>query len=131
MNKKFLYKSEIKTKLKDYFEYLVIGLSLIFLLSLFNNIVRLRKSDDQIDAAKQKVVELKSENSDLKSRAEAVEAERFIEQQIRDNLGLAKEGEIVVVLPDDETLKKLAPSKLEKEVTLPDPNWRKWAKLFL
>ena len=44
---------------------------------------------------------------------------------------MAKEGEIVVILPDPETVRKFAPSIYTEEEPLPDPNWKKWLKLFL
>ena len=33
-------------------------------------------------------------------------SDEFIEKQLRDKLGLAKKGEIILILPDEETLKK-------------------------
>ena len=44
---------------------------------------------------------------------------------------MAKEGEIVVILPDEHILRKLAPDREIEEEVLPDPNWKKWMKLFL
>ncbi len=43
---------------------------------------------------------------------------------------MAKEGEIIIVLPDEEILGTLAPNLEEEEEALPDPNWKKWLKLF-
>ena len=66
----------------------------------------------------------------MEQRLAEVKGEEYIEKQLRDNLGLAKEGEIVVVLPDEEILRKIAPSVPEEEDILPDPTWKKWLKLF-
>jgi hypothetical protein len=41
-----------------------------------------------------------------------------------------KEGEVIVVLPDEDILRKLAPLLPTEENTLPEPNWKKWEKLF-
>ena len=62
---------------------------------------------------------------------EKVQSDIYIEKQMRDKLGLAKEEEVVIIMPDEEILRKLAPTYPEEEQTLPDPNWKKWAQLFL
>ncbi|MDP3994252.1 MAG: hypothetical protein Q8P91_00270, partial [bacterium] len=56
--------------------------------------------------------------------------QEYIEKQLRDKLGLSKEGETIVVLPDADTLRKLVPPIPGEEEILPDPNWKKWLKLF-
>jgi 2-phospho-L-lactate guanylyltransferase (CobY/MobA/RfbA family) len=77
------------------------------------------------------VKELQRENRKLKRDLQEKESEEFIEKELRNKLNLAKKGEIVVVLPDEEILRKLAPERVEEEEALPDPNWKKWLKLFL
>ena len=42
-----------------------------------------------------------------------------------------KDGETIVVLPEEETLRKMAPRFEREEEVLPDPTWKKWVKLFL
>ncbi len=78
-----------------------------------------------------RLVKLRKENEELKKRAEEVGKDIFFEKEARNKLGLGKEGETIVVLPDDETLRKLALKREEEQDTLPDPNWKKWLKLFL
>ncbi len=73
---------------------------------------------------------LKKENEELQKRLTETQSPVYIERELRDKLGLAKRGEVVVVLPDAEILKRLAPKSSEEEDFLPDPTWKKWAKLF-
>ena len=126
--------SKIKEKLKStlvrYINILILALSVILVISLINNINRIRKSGERVSSAEQKLEDLKAENKTLKARIETVESDFFIETQLRDKLGLSKEGEIVVVLPEDDVLRKFAPKYEEEETDLPDPNWKKWLKLF-
>lgn len=105
---------------------LLIGLSS----SLFRSYQRAAKTKAVIDREKTKVEELKKENTKLGEDLARVKSEEFIERQLRDKLGLAKPGEIVLVLPDAETLKKLAPPLEREEDVLPDPPWKKWQRLF-
>jgi hypothetical protein len=69
-------------------------------------------------------------NAELGKRLAEVKSQDYIEKQLRDKLGLAKPGEIVVVMPDADTLRKLAPKPVEEEAVLPDPTWKKWLRLF-
>lgn len=85
---------------------------------------------DRVDSARQEVEKLEVEQRELKKRVGEASSEAFIEEVARDKLGLAKEGEVVVVLPDDEFLKTLSPS-LEVEESEPEKqNWKKWWEKF-
>lgn len=105
---------------------LLIGLSS----SLVRSYQKVGRTKAVIEREKGRVEELKKENKKLEEDLTRVKSEEFIEVQLRDKLGLARPGEIVLVLPDAETLKKLAPRLEEEEEALPDPPWKKWAKLF-
>ena len=120
-----------KLKLGKYWKYLLLGLALLFSISLVRNIFRILAASKRIDEAKGRVEKLKDENDDLKRRLAEAQSETYIETQLRDKLGLSKEEEIIVVLPDAETLRQIAPAAAEEEEELPDPTWKKWLKLFL
>lgn len=129
-----MYKKEgktLKTKLGRYSRYILLGIAALFSVSLIRNIFKITAASKQIDEAKGRVEKLAEENEELKRQLALAQSEAFIETQFRDRLGLSKEGEIVVVLPDEETLRKIAPTLDAEEETLPDPPWRKWLKLFL
>jgi cell division protein FtsB len=100
-------------------------------LSIFRNLSKLNKAKGKVAKVEQNIEKLIRENKELEERLKEVQSTQFVEKEIRDKLGLAKEGEIVVVLPDEEILRKLAPKIEEEETELPDPNWKKWIKLFL
>lgn len=133
MNKKNekMQRSEPQTKRRmSFFAYFIVFLSLLLLISLVRNIARIKKAGEKITAAQQRVEDLEEEQEELKERIEEVNSQEFIEKQLRDKLGLAKEGEVIIVLPEEEVLRKLAPKPQIEEEMLPDPNWKKWAKLF-
>jgi cell division protein FtsB len=119
-----------KVKLKSYSTYVGIALVILFVISLIRNFSKIGGAKKRIEAAEARVEKLREENEEAKKRLAEVKGEEYIEKQLRDKLGLAKEGEIVIVLPDEETLRKIAPSLPEEEDVLPDPVWKKWLKLF-
>jgi len=119
--------SEKMKKLPSLFlALLLIGLSL----SLYRSITRTGTVNLGIEDAQKRVDKLRAENIKLEEKLKEVRNVEFVEKQLRDKLGLAKEGEIVIILPEDEVLRKLAPTIEEEEEVLPDPNWKKWTKLF-
>lgn len=125
-----LFWDRVKVKLKSYYIYVGLFLGFLFLLSLIRNISKIAKAGKRIDKAESRLGKLRKENEEMERKLAEVKSEEYIEKQLRDKLGLAKEGEIVVVLPDEETLRKIAPSVPEEEDVLPDPTWKKWLKLF-
>ena len=122
--------SLVKEKFQRYVYYILIILSIILSISLMRNVLRIRNVNDTITEEEVVVADLRKENEELKKELQILGSDEYKERQFRDKLGLAKEGELIVVLPDDETLRKLAPKSLEEEDSLPDPNWKKWMHLF-
>ncbi len=121
----------IKIRLRAYFNYFIIILALFLTVSLIGNIASTQNTLKSVEKKEKEVQALADRNSELKKTLERVQSEAFIEKQIRDQLGLAREGEIVLVLPDENVLKSLVPKLPQEEEELPDPIWRKWLKLFL
>ena len=128
--RKNLFWGKVKVKLKSYYIYVGLFLGFLFLLSLIRNISKIADAEKRISKAQERVEKLRKENEETERRLAEVKGEEYIEKQLRDKLGLAKEGEIVVFLPDEETLRKIAPGIAEEEDVLPDPTWKKWLKLF-
>ncbi|KKU10434.1 MAG: Septum formation initiator [Candidatus Woesebacteria bacterium GW2011_GWB1_45_5] len=115
---------------KKILEYIAWFLILMLFVSTIRNIGRVRRVRSEIRKEQEKVERVRKENGDLERRVAETQGAEFIEAEVRNKLGLVKEGETVVILPDEETLKKLAPRAYTETETLPDPNWRKWLKLF-
>src|SRR3990170_8487882 len=83
------------------------------------------QTSQKVQEAEDRLEALRKENEALKNELKYKESNEFAEKEIRDKLGLAKEGETVVILPKDEN----------QQVTtdngqLTKPNWRKWRDLF-
>jgi len=116
---------------KKFVGYFILLLLVLMTASIIRNIGKVRAIRNEVAKEKERIEKLKAENEELQRKIEETQSDEFIERQIRDKLGLTKEGEIVVVLPDEEILRSLAPKIENEEDTLPDPNWRKWLKLFL
>lgn len=121
-------RKSILSKLSTYF-----GLFLVVILgiSIVRNVGKIFTIRRAVDKERVAITKLKRENDELAKKVEGVQGVEFVESQVRNKLGLVRPGETVVILPDDEVLAKLAPKVAIEEQSLPDPNWKKWLKLFL
>lgn len=102
----------------------------ILISSLIKSISRIKVGDSVIEKTKVKIEKAEAENAKLAEQLKITQSEEFLEKQLRDKLGLAKEGEIILVLPEADIVRKLAPQiPIEIEIK-PKPNWQKWVDLF-
>ncbi len=128
MNTKF--GANVKKGLGKLAGYGIWLLIVLLVISTSNSIGSSARVKAQIKAEEEKVSRMQKENADLENRVILAQSGDYIEAEIRNKLGLVKSGEAIVVLPDVETLKKLAPPETLDREALPDPNWKKWAHLF-
>lgn len=85
----------------------------------------LRTTSQDVREQEKKLTSLQVENESLKHELEYKKSEKFVEGEIRDKLGLAKEGEQVFALPNQAT------SNVDQVAKKVVPNWKKWQKLIL
>ncbi len=125
------YLSIIQEKIQRYVRLISVVIVLGLFISLIGNVVSIRRAQYKITEAELRVEKLKNEHEELSAQLESVENDEYIEAQLRDKLGMAKEGEVVLIMPSDDIVRRLAPSQEEYEPVLPDPNWKKWLNLFM
>jgi len=98
--------------------------------SAVQNAGKILQTRAEIQSEKARVVKMQEQNQALEKQLADTQNSAFIEQQVRDKLGLAMPSEAIVVLPDQDVLRKLAPQVVSEDDVLPDPNWKRWEKLF-
>lgn len=121
---------KLNSRGKNYIKYALLIVSLVLILAIGRSTLRLLGRGDAIKEAEKRVEELREEQAKLLQMKERVETKEFIEEQAREKLGLAKEGEVVVVLPSEEVLRKFAPEIEEEEFAEKLPIWRRWKRMF-
>lgn len=100
-------------------------------MTVSRGVFRLISSRSKVEEARDKLAQVQKEQEELKAELEKVSSGYYKEEQLRDKLGLAKEGDIVIVLPSEDVLRRLSPRIFEmEEQNVSEPNWKKWAKLF-
>lgn len=111
----------------------LVGALIIFVIltsSFVKSLNRIKMGDTVIQKTKVKIEKAEEENKKLSEQLEITQSEEFLENQLRNKLGLAKEGEIILVLPEADIVRKLSPIIPEEEEIKPKPNWQKWLELF-
>lgn len=103
---------------------------LILVSSLIKSLKRINEGKALVRRNEAKLEKIQKENERLEEQLKIIQSDEFVEKQLRNKLGLVKEGEIVVVLPEADIVKKLSPIIPEEEEVKPKPNWQKWIELF-
>ena len=93
--------------------------------SSIRRIQTFRTTSQQVAEAEVRLEKLREENAKLKAELEYKKSKGFAEAEIRNKLGLAREGEGVVLLPNQAGDQQLATSNQQ-----PEPNWQKRVNLF-
>lgn len=97
---------------------------------MIKSLQRIAEGNKLIEKTNSRLEKLKEENLALEKQVEITKSDEFIEKQLRDKLGLVKEGEIILVLPEDEVVKKFSPNIPESDSVKPKANWQKWLDIF-
>lgn len=98
--------------------------------SSLKSLKRIKEGDLLIEKTRVRLEKINQENQKLTEQLQISQSEEFVEKQMRNKLGLAKEGEIIIVLPEPEIVRKLAPTLPQDEEVKLKPNWQKWLDLF-
>ena len=101
-------------------------LSVILIVNSSRRLSSLRNTSKKVGEAAQQLEALKRENADLKRELEYKKSDQFKEQEIRDKLGMVKNGEVMVILPNKQDGNQLP--EISKNGLL--PNYIKWWNLF-
>ena len=118
---------------KSLFNY-KIGFLLVFIVAgvvvynLVGETLQALRTGDRLSQVVEELQTLEIKNKELKNKLLEAKSAQFIEAIARDKLGLAKEGETVVVIPEERINQILGLSKKIEEIKL--PNWLGWLKVF-
>jgi cell division protein FtsB len=109
--------------------YLTIILTIsifILVIGVFRAFFQYQDRSRILKNAQEKYDEANSKNEALKRELAQTEQYEYIEKEAREKLGLSREGEVVVILP--ENTKDVIPTPTPTPVL---SNFQKWLKLFM
>lgn len=105
-----LKKKEQKKWKKVFYSRLTL-IALVFLLvflgrATWGMYVKEKQTSEAVEQSRKELLELKERYSDWEKKLNKVSTERGVEEIIRENFDMAKEGEGVIVMIDDESKKE-------------------------
>lgn len=101
----------------------IVGILLV--INSAKRLLTFRTTSEKVQEAENRLLALREESTKLKEQREYTQSEEFREREIRDKLGLAKEGEAVVILPKEHDGDQLPETRKKQR-----PNYKKWWELF-
>jgi cell division protein FtsB len=111
---------------RNFLLFLGVLVSIILVVNSTKRILTFRATSMKVGEAQSRLEQLRKENEDLKKELEYKKSDQFTEGEIRNKLGLVKEGETVVIIPKEEDQPSSAKALEGKQ----KPNWEKWRDLF-
>jgi len=103
---------------------IVVGILLV--VNSTKRLLTFRTTSQKVAEAEERLNKLRGENQSLKDDLDYKKSVEFKEREIRDKLGMAREGETVVVLPKDSVEESNGPVNNKQEMQ----NWEKWWSRF-
>jgi cell division protein FtsB len=105
-----------------------LGVAILIAYGLIAQIFNTIHSGDRLEQATNELNQLQLKNSELKRKLDEVKTDYFVEKEARDKLNLSREGETIIVIPDERINQILGKDKMNDAIRL--PNWQGWLKLF-
>ena len=104
--------------------FLLLAILIMAIVSLSQRTADLVSRAKKWQEEKEKLAKIEKENEELKAYLDYIESDSFLEKEARNSLGMSKEGETMVILPQ----KVKADDKVA--FSPPSPAWRQWWQLF-
>lgn len=98
--------------------------SLGLAVSAGRTIVELWQRRDVVGDRERELAKIKAENTSLEGALGDIASDAYVERVARDQLGMVREGEVIVMLPEGGV--HTEKNEAQKDI----PNWRKWWSLF-
>lgn len=120
------------------YQLAVILVCLFIIQGLSRGLIELSAQERRLGRAQSQLEKLQQKQVELKQQLEYFRSDEYVEKIARDKLLLAKEGETVLILPQEMKNSEFSAKggsafgrNIQHSPAEPDlPNWQKWAKVF-
>jgi cell division protein FtsB len=102
-------------------------LCVIVSIGLLRSIIGHLRRTDVVGESRDTLVKEQKRNQELKDRLKEATSAAFIEKQAREKLGMAREGETIVLIDKSQSLRINNQTGISAEKL---SNWKRWWKLF-
>ena len=110
---------------RKFLRLITIVVCLYLIVTTSKAIVDLWSAGDKLTTRESRVAVLKAQQEELLRKKAAAENPNFWEKVARDQLGLSKPGEEIIIIPQELLADHTVPTTLDNT-----PNWEKWMRLL-
>ncbi len=111
---------------QPFIRLLIVGISLSVVVSLSRSIWRLWRKQDVVYEREVVLEREKGVNIRLNKELDEAKTPEFVEREARDKLGMVKEGETIVIMPNIQyPISNIQNNSQDEKM----PNWKKWWRL--
>lgn len=116
--------------------FLVVLILIWAIIAIFKKTWQVRQFAKEVDRIEQKITDLKKNNEELKNMVTRLQSPDYLEIEARKKLDLKKDGETVIIVPQEveDKLNKPIPSPVltqNQAETKPIANWLAWFNYFI
>ncbi len=123
--------SIVQQKIESLSAYLLFFLFIVIGFSFLRNVYRAKAVHGQIEVAKKQLAELQLKKNQLRNELDEIQSREYLDKEAHDKLNLVYKGEVVLVLPEEDVLRRFSPrTQKHKEELRPLSSWQAWLKLF-
>jgi len=119
-----------RVKFRKKFEWILVLLAFYIIFSLSRSMWEFFGVSEKLDEVGEELVAEKKRSIRIEAETEQATSEAYIEKVARDKLNMQKEGETVVILPDDSFQLSEPGSREDEQGERGGPNWQKWWELI-
>lgn len=107
---------------------IIFCISLLAAVSLSRSVYSLWRKRDYVRERADRLAWEQAEKARIKKEIKEAQKPEFIEKEAREKLGMTKEGETVVIMPNDKL--QMTNGKTDEKTPVLISNWKKWWRLF-
>ncbi len=111
--------------------WIIVLVSIFMIISLSGSVMDLWGRRTVVEKERERLTQLEKKNTELTKKLEMVETTAFVEKEARERLGMAKEGDTVIIM-DDSSMPPSGNSGTTNGNTSSGqlPNWKRWWHVF-
>lgn len=110
--------------------WIVICISIFIIISLSRSVADLWQRRSIVEQERKRLSELEKKHTELTEKFETVQTPAFVEREARERLGMAKEGETIIILEDSSMPQDLKFVRSNNDTPEQLPYWKRWWQVF-
>ena len=115
--------------MKEKIRWMVIFVSIFMIISLSRSVVDLWQRRSIVKQEQERLRRIEQKHEELTQKFKTVLSPVFVEKEARERLGMAKEGDTIILMGDVSQKDESQPS-FPQSATPQESNWKRWWMVF-